>query len=109
MNESVNKWIEEHKGEELGWDFLWVKAKTDNNADFNNLYVYIDSKSKLHISTYCMELAQDKNARKVRFDDVSEIYTTCEECVGREYVDFIYKKVNEGIYDASLIGEPDDE
>ena len=106
---NYSKWIEDHKGENLGWGELLATAIVEKNINFNNLYVYMDSKSKLHISTYCMELAQDKSAKKVRFDDVSEIYATCEECVGREYVDFIYKKVNDGIYDVSLIGEPEDD
>ena len=103
---NYTKWIENHKRENLGWDFLWAKTNSLTNEDFSKLYVYIDNKGKLHISTYCMELAQDNTARKIKFDDVVEINTTCELCVGREYVDFIYKKIDKGIYDVSLIGSP---
>lgn len=92
-------WLHEHMNEDLGWTLLWTK----NNIDVDSLYVYIDNKSILHISSICSDLADDGNAKKVKFDDVNSIKATCENCVGREYVDFIYKKIHEGTYDFSLI------
>ena len=94
--------LKEHMHEDLGWTAL------EYTQNYDSLFVYIDSKSILHISAICGELADDRNARKARFEDVDRINSTCERCVGRKYVDFIYKKINTGIYDISQIKEADD-
>lgn len=93
-----------YKDEDLGWDSLPYK----NDHNFSNLYVYIDNKSILHISGCCISFDMD-SAYKVRFDDVEEISSTCENCVGRRFCDFIYKKIYEGVYDLSQIKEEEDE
>ena len=99
--DNYSHWLHEHMNEDLGWTLLGIK----NDVNVDSLYVYIDNKSVLHISSICGDLADDGNAKKVKFDNVNSIKTTCENCVGREYVDFIYKKIHEGIYDFSLIKE----
>lgn len=100
---NYSRWLKEHMNEDLGWTAL---AYTRN---YDSLFVYIDSKSILHISAICGELADDGNALKVRFEDVNRINSTCGSCVGREYIDFIYKKINTGVFDISQIKEASDD
>ena len=101
--DKYNQWLKEHIHEDLGWTRL---AYSHN---YDNLFVYIDSNSNLHISAICGDLADDGNARKVRFEDVDRINSTCGNCVSREFIDFIYKKINTGIYDISQIKDEEED
>ncbi|SHL24334.1 hypothetical protein SAMN05216463_13717 [Xylanibacter ruminicola] len=87
--------------EDLGWTALAYRH------NYDSLFVYIDSNSILHISAVCSNLADNGNARKVRLEDVNQINSTCGNCVERKYVDFIYKKINTGVYDTSQIKDVD--
>lgn len=99
--DNYSQWLKEHMHEDLGWTALAYRH------NYDSLFVYIDSNSILHISAFCGNLADNGNARKVRFEDVNQINSTCGNCVERKYVDFIYKKINTGVYDTSQIKDVD--
>lgn len=106
-NEKLNKKIVEdaERNEYLKWENLNI----DKQADYNDLFVYIDGKDVLHISYFCAsDLGRNRNFVKIPFSQIETISSTCEECVGAEFCDFIYKAVYEGVYDTDLIKEVDD-
>jgi len=84
----------------------WESLENDN-SDFSKLFVYMETNGTLHIYGNCYE-AKGKLVR-IRFADIDTIKTTCEDCVGREYCDFIYKKLYEGIYDTNQIKEVEED
>lgn len=84
----------------------WESLENDN-TDFSKLFVYMEANGTLHIYGNCYE-AKGKLER-IRFADIDTIKTTCEDCVGREYCDFIYKKLYEGIYDTNQIKEVEED
>lgn len=97
------KWFSEHLAEDLGWSLLWLKK----DIDYESLYIYLEPNGILHISGVCYELLKKRNAKKLKLSDVNDASTLCD-CVNREYRDFIYKKILEGVYDKSLIKKPKD-
>lgn len=94
--------LKQYSNDEKEWEYL----KSDN-ADFSKLFVYMETNGTLHIYGNCYE-AKGKLER-IRFADIDTIKTTCEDCVGREYCDFIYKKLYEGIYDTNQIKEVEED
>ena len=101
--------VARHVEEETQEEFMWSSLKYAKDFNFDSLYVYIDSENVLHISMSCYSVYKNKDAMKIKLNNVERIKTTCESCVGREYVDFIYKKINDGVYDVSQIKEVEDE
>ena len=100
--------VAKHAKESAQEEFMWGSLKYKNDFNYDSLCVYIDAENVLHISKTCYGI-YNKGAIKKKLNDVERINTTCESCVGREYVDFIYKKINEGVYDVSQIKEVEDE
>ena len=102
--------LQEKKMSDLHWNDVTIWLCLDESSskqDFDNLFVYIEKSGKLHIDGGCL----DKNAvmSRVNFNNVRAFSTTCDVCVGRKFVDFIYTKVYKGYYDMSQIKDDDDE
>jgi hypothetical protein len=89
------------------WEAWIYLNKYTESPRYKDLYVYMESNGKMHINGKCFE-AKNIKLQRVRFDDVRHIEATCD-CVSRRFVDFIYKKVNDGIYDVSTIDIIDEE
>lgn len=85
-----------------------TKWREINNktTDFSNLYVYIEDNGKLHIYGMCVEKT---SLTRVPLSEVSKFDVLCQNCVDVEYTEFIYKAVYEGIYDAELIRESEED
>ncbi len=92
------KEYETKRKEWLKWEGL-----KHGKTDYNELYVYLDRKDVLHISPFCVS-----DYKELPFVELDSVSSTCEECIGAEYGDFVYKAVYEGIYDTSLIKEIDE-
>lgn len=87
----------------------WLNLSADKAINIEKLFVYIErEKGRLHIYGNC-NVAEEGELIRVRLDNVEGFDTTCEECVDREYCDFIYKAVYEGIFDSAQIKEIDDD
>ena len=86
------------------WDEqeTWNKLSSKQNVDYKKLIVYMEDNGTMHIDGDCYNIRNSKTTR-IQLDLITRFNTTCEDCVGREYCDFIYKKVYEGIYDTSQI------
>lgn len=100
------KWrkdFNQHLTENMEWSYLTYGV----NYDFNKLVVYIDTKNILHIDGGCFSI--DGKASRLPLSEIESIESTCEDCVGREYCDFIYKKIYEGVYDIKAIKDPEDD
>ena len=81
---------------------VWVKMnKYNNSTNFDYLYVYMESSGKLHIKGDCFE--KNGELKRIKFSNIHNIESTCKVCVSRSYCDFIYKYINTGKYDISLI------
>ena len=98
----LRKDFHQHLTESMEWSNLTYGV----NYDFKKLFVYIDTKNILHIDGECLSI-EGKTSRRP-FSEIESIESTCEDCVGREYCDFIYKKIYEGVYDIKAIKEPED-
>lgn len=85
----------------------WQKLESKQEIDYTELIVYMEDNGTMHIEGDCY-MVKNKNTTRVQLEQITRFATTCEECVGREFCDFIYKKVYEGIYDTSLIKEIDE-
>ena len=99
---NLRKDFHQHLTESMEWSNLTYGV----NYDFKKLFVYIDTKNILHIDGECLSI-EGKTSRRP-FSEIESIESTCEDCVGREYCDFIYKKIYEGVYDIKAIKEPED-
>ena len=93
----------EMKGKQYSEDNAAWENIGHSGEDFSKLFVYMETNGTLHILGNCYK-AEGKLER-INFADIDSIETTCGNCVGREYCDFIYKKLYEGIYDANQIKE----
>jgi len=104
-----NQELRERKKVNFYWEErkAWVDLLYNNEADFSKLYVYMEYPGKLHISGNCSGI--EGTTTRLNFRDIESIETTCEDCVDREYVDFIYYKINNGVYDISQIKEVDED
>lgn len=86
----------------------WLRLnKYNQDVSMDDLYVYIEKNGKLHINGKCFD-GKDESLFRVKFDSLKRIDRTCNTCVSRRFVDFIYKKVNDGVYDLSAIDVTDE-
>lgn len=85
----------------------WRNLYNEQDADYDKLQVYIDTSNVLHIDGNC--IFNKLEMKRIPLNEVESINNTCEDCVERWVVDFLYKSVYEKVYDKSVIKYPDTE
>lgn len=99
-----SKMFELHESDRFEWVYLSINHLMNSQFDFNKLYVYLDTLNILHIDGNCFYCTfEGGHVTRYSFSEIDRISSTCGECVKREFCDFIYKKIYEGVYDINAI------
>lgn len=98
------KKIKQFDSDRVDWLLLSSSHLLNKQFDYDKLHVYIDTNNMLHIDGNCFNCPlEDVRLKRYSFSEIDSISSTCEECVDREFCDFIYKKIDEGVYDINAI------